>query len=217
MRSQQSCQKPVCFSFRGFSSKNQNPALYHTHVGTAKLSPPRFLESPREQLLAVMPGPGQQRAGEGERAAAPRSAATPQHDPGVLGAPRSSGVPGAARSALEDNEAQPGHRVPSSTHGASSQGWDLQQRRTWGDTTAPSCRAARLSSTAEPGTATALSWCYLLLYGLGYTARNEVRDVDCITGSLFEAYGTGHGWREEIGSHGTYVKISFPRKFRFST
>lgn len=49
-----------------------------------------------------------------------------------------------------------------------------------------------------------------------HSRRNEDKDVDYITLSFFEAYGIGHGWREETGLHGNYMKISFPRKFRFN-
>lgn len=70
--------------------------------------------------------------------------------------------------------------------------------------------------TPEPGTAP-LNLCYLLLNSLGYTLQERNQGCTLHYSLSLEACGAGRGWREEIGSLGTCVKTSLPRKFRFST
>lgn len=97
--------------------KNQNPAQYNICVGTAKPSSPRFPESPTEQLPAMIPVPGPQRAWQGgAKGSSPMCShtTTPPRRPGSARGCQVSpgGQGGTARASCP----------PSSTRGAGSRG-----------------------------------------------------------------------------------------------
>lgn len=128
--------------------KNQNPAQYNICVGTAKPSSPRFPESPTEQLPAMIPVPGPQRAWQGgAKGSSPMCSHTNVHPGSARGCQVSPGGQGGTARASCPPLIDPRRREP---------GWDGSSAGERAET--PRLLPAeplRLSSCTEPRTAAA--------------------------------------------------------------
>lgn len=195
MRSRHSCRKAAfVLIWWVFWDKNWKPAWYNLHMDTTKPSSPHFLQSStRSPPSAVMP----QHLCEGRRMASTPTPCCMHHNSRLVWSQQMlPAVPGGCQVGSANAAPHP----CSDPERAAEMGRIWQHRETSRDTVSPSSKVIML---IKRGLSQQIQSSYLALSLTLqlqlHSRRFNDKDADYVTLPFFEAYGTGYGWREEIG------------------